>query len=690
MAMYRRCALFAFFVVGGSLNLFASKNAETSLKDGVVKEVCFKDDLQKSASLASATAGTKPKIAIKKGDYELTLDGALKIENYFEDNAYMLNKNIPDENEYFKETVDLNFDFAYGEEKFGYDAVEAYLAIRHKGIWGKTLSFADRDAGTSSPAQIKLDETMFGDHSHYTSRAVLWFREAWIKVGLNAVFGSKSQNYLQQLELGWFPFQLGRGIALGSGYGFNEAFLGVYSYSGEDKSAPGINLFGEVVKDTLWYSLYYSRFEETGKSLSDILKPIKYNYQGRKTSPWRGVAKDNELVAAQLKWIALNNDKFGKLEIEPYVMCDFASDQWVEVYPDTNTTLGAYGLGFEHTLLDFEWGSEVAFNFGSEKLRAIDRNVSKIGRDDANGSYLYEGYSHIIDNTTNTKARVTADSKKAYSVDFGPGTGNENGGNIPGTYTNPNGYRNTGGDAYTTEQNRFRPAYKNEFKGWMAVADMAYNLRKWNLKLALSWSYASGDFDPHRQEKDKNYNGFVGLHESYFGKRVPSIFIMDQRLLMRPLSLAYYPGKEKLIDAENDISFTNIQMYGAGLTWIPKYGENKNVYINPNVIGFWATKSSHKIDYNGKEAVISPNMARDYMGTELNLVVKSEILKDLTLFGKFAAFFPGGYFEDMAGIPLDGDYFKKQAIPVEQYDPRDFRLAADTAYHMNIGLEFKF
>ena len=83
-------------------------------------------------------------------------------------------------------------------------------------------------------------------------------------------------------------------------------------------------------------------------------------------------------------------------------------------------------------------------------------------------------------------------------------------------------------------------------------------------------------------------------------------------------------------------------------------------------------------------------MARDYMGTELNLVVKSEILKDLTLFGKFAAFFPGGYFEDMAGIPLDGDYFKKQAIPVEQYDPRDFRLAADTAYHMNIGLEFKF
>ena len=93
-------------------------------------------ELQKAAKVASATAGTKPKLSIKKGDYELTLDGSLKIENYSEFNAYMLNNNIPDECNYFKETVDLNFDFAFGEEKYGYDAVEAYLGIRHKAAWG--------------------------------------------------------------------------------------------------------------------------------------------------------------------------------------------------------------------------------------------------------------------------------------------------------------------------------------------------------------------------------------------------------------------------------------------------------------------------------------------------------------------------------------------------------------------------
>ena len=184
---------------------------------------------------------------------------------------------------------------------------------------------------------------------------------------------------------------MGRGIALGSGYGFNEFFLGLYSYPGEDKAAPGIDLFGEVVKDTLWYDLYYAKFEERGKTLSDTTRPIKYNYMGRKTSPWRGVAKNNDLIAVRLKWVALNNDKFGKLEIEPYVSCDFASDQWVEVYPDTNTTLGLTDWVLNILIKILNGVVKVAFNFGSERLQSIDRNVSKITHD--SGGYLYE-YLH--------------------------------------------------------------------------------------------------------------------------------------------------------------------------------------------------------------------------------------------------------------------------------------------------------
>ncbi len=517
----------------------------------------------------------------------------------------------------------------------------------------------------------------------------MWFREGWVKFALNPIFGAKGSSHVQYVQIGWFPFLLGRGISLGNGYGFNKEYLGLYTYSGEDKSAPGIDIFGEIVKGTLWYDLYYAKFEERSKSLSDTINLVKASYMGRKATPWRGVNKDDELIAARLKWVAINNDKCGKLELEPYVMCNFASDQWIELNPDTNTTLGAYGLALEHVYRDFEWGGEVAFNFGSEKLQSIDRNISKIGRQEESGTdydkggLLYEYYSHIIDQRTGKNTRITAESKKASNVDFGC-NGNWNGTEIPGYPNYVNYIKDKNGS------DRFRCGYKNDFNGWAAVLDAAYNFRKWDFKVAVSWGYASGDFDPHKEEKNKKYNAFIGLHEGYCGKRVPSLFILDQRLLKRPLSLQYPYGK--LTEVETDISFSNIQMVGVGLTWSPAYSQNRKVSINPNVIGFWTTKSSHKIDYLCKnQPEVSCKWARDFMGTEANLIVKSEIIKDLTLFGKFAVFSPGGYFEDMQGIPLDGDFFNKLAMPVkDDYDSRLYRLASDTAYHMNIGIEYQF
>ena len=73
----------------------------------------------------------------------------------------------------------------------------------------------------------------------------------------------------------------------------------------------------------------------------------------------------------------------------------------------------------------------------------------------------------------------------------------------------------------------------------MAVLDAAYNFRKLNLKVAISMGYASGDVDPHREEANKSYHGLCWFARRYFGKRVPSIFILDQRFLLRPLALAY-------------------------------------------------------------------------------------------------------------------------------------------------------
>lgn len=639
--------------------------------------------------------GTKPNLSIEKGDYKLTLDGRLKTEWYFEDNAYMLNKHLPDQNNYFKETMDLNLDFEYGKKKYGYDAVEAYLSLRHKGVWGYALKYADRDAGSSTPISVKMSETYFGQHSHAIGRSLLWLKEAWLRVGLNAILGNGG-NKVQYLQLGWFPFELGRGIALGCVYGQNQDFLGVYSYAGDDKSAPGINLNGEIVKDTLWYDLYYARFEERGKSLSDTINPVKAQYFGRRNAPWRGIGKTDDCVAARLQWKPVDNNKYGKLQFEPYVMCDFASDQWIEIDPDAKTTLGAAGLGVEHVYKDFEWGAEAAFNFGEEKLMSIDRNfpASSRDKDPSHNSALREYYTNILNISTGTNAGlsdvdpVTNVSVKDYAYEGYNASTNHNGGMIESSTV----FKNTGNADHVDRNDRFRLGYTNDLKGWMGVIDAAYSWRPNKLKFAATYAYASGDTDPHREQKSKDYHGFVGLHESYRGKRVPSIFMLDMRLLKCPLAL---PNPNKLptnevIDVETDMSFTDIQTLGFGVTWSPKVG--KSIFdINPNAIMFWNACDSHKVYYEKNTVKISPDLARKYFGTEFNMLLKSEIIKDLTLFGNFAMFIPGGYFKDVAGITLDGDFFNKLAEPARSYyNPKDLRLGSSNAYHVNVGLDYKF
>ncbi|MFA6527202.1 MAG: hypothetical protein WCT20_02145, partial [Candidatus Babeliales bacterium] len=223
----------------------------------------------------STPVATKERVAVKNGDYVFSTGGKMKIEHFFDKNADLLNHSIPDTLEYFKHCVDLNFDYAFGKEKFGYNAAEAFVELRHKGVWGKAMSASDKDAGgPGAPSIVVMDNVSLGGHTHDTGRTLAWVKEAWLQISPNAILNSTSVNYLHFLKIGWVPFELGRGIALGGVYGAGKDLFGLYSY-GEDKATPGILLHGQLIKDKLSYDLYYSKFEERGKSFSGNIAPIR-------------------------------------------------------------------------------------------------------------------------------------------------------------------------------------------------------------------------------------------------------------------------------------------------------------------------------------------------------------------------------------------------------------------------------
>lgn len=632
-----------------------------------------------------STAGKKEPFKVKRGDCELTFGGKAKVENYFEKNAYLLNKNIPDENMYFKETVDLTFDVVYGMEKFGHKAAEFFAGVRHKGIWGKALNYADRDAGPIGPSNIKFNdrvESVFGSHAHTSGKALLWFKDAWFSFSLNAATGWGNEN-LHYLKLGWFPFDMGRGIALGGFYGLNKELLSLYSYP-EDKAAPGINLHGKLADDSLEYDLYYSRFEERGKSLEDTINLEKRNLVGRRRTPWRGVAKNDELFAARLKWRPIRESVVGDLEFEPYVFYNAASDQKIEISPDCRVNWGSYGLAVEHSLGGFECGAEFAMNYGKQRVYALDRNIAWIQN---RGGFLVEEYNNV-NNPDGTPAKVTAASRLA---------------SIQPVYTNGAAINKANGALIDTDfvnsATRFRPAYTNKLQGWMAVVDGAYTFDEYNFQLALAYGYASGDKAPNSREGDKKYNGFVGLHELYSGKRVTSIFLLDQRLLKRPTNLDVKVNEPQgPVAAKNDTTFSDLQHVGIGATWTPNCSIKK-LSLNPNIVAFWKAKEEFKVKFVPNQRnpdletlTISDEYASTYMGTELNILAECAVITDLKLFANAAVFFPGTYFKDVKGVPVGKDIFDI-IVQDDLNDRRQadrFRISSDTAYHLNVGLEFKF
>ena len=687
--------------------LVSTLNAEPLTDKQLAKQK--KDSLApvtRMGSLKSPTPGSKEQSTITRGDCTMTWGGRAKVESYFDKNMDMLNGNIPDELEYFKESVDLTFDVKYGKERYGFTAIEFLANIRHKGVWGKGLSYSDQDSGPGSPSNIRFgdvsSQAVFGSHSHVSNKALLWLNEAWLMFSPSAPLGG-GKHHLHTLKMGWHPYQLGRGIALGGFYGFSGERLGLFRSYNEDKAAPGILLNGVIVKDLLSYDLYYAKFEERNKGLGDTFNQLKANIVGHRARPWRGEAKDNDLFAARLNIKPLKpGHAAGKLDIDPYVFYNTASDQRVELPPDAKMNWGSYGMSIEHACGNFEWGAEAAINYGKQKVFNIDRNLAKIintqlNDDEYNPIYgIQEVYTHIRQGnlpTVNAAPRVpvwglpgphgSGTRQAAAQPVIGNGT-TQNGEEIL-VDGQPTGWYNT--------SDRFRPAYTNRLGGWMGVADCAYLIEPWHLKFAVAYGYASGDRNPNATAVDKKYNGFLGLHELYNGKRVTSI-LLDQRLLLRPTSLA--AGQRP--KANTELSMSDLQYVGSGLTWTPKCFL-RDLSINPNVLMYWKAYESYKFIQDPNILleggyVSSNEKARTFMGTEYNLLANCKIITDLKMFTNIAVFVPGGFFKDVKGVPLDGDFLAalvdSSDDTSERLRPSMYRLGDNTAFHLNIGFDFKF
>ena len=236
--------------------------------------------------------------------------------------------------------------------------------------------------------------------------------------------------------------------------------------------------------------------------------------------------------------------------------------------------------------------------------------------------------------------------------------------------------------AVASAANRYRRDYKNTYRGWMVVADMTYNWRRANVKLHGAVGHASGDDSPYDSATNKRYHGFIGLNENWLVS-VKSILMLNARKAQRP-----HINRDGKVLIDN--SFTDISFVGAGLEWrLPK----RNVDVGVNVLGFFKDHAGVKYVYNpvADTGAAGTDKASKYLGTEANMTLSWCLLPGLGLAGEAALFLPGPYYDDVAGTPMS----TKTIAALDASDKSGFvqrlpRLSTDTAYHLNIGMQYSF
>lgn len=616
--------------------------------------------------------------------FKVDISGLLKPEMGYAKNANLINNDEFDTIYFMQNTLDLGLRV---QDKTGY--VELYSGLRNRFKVGDPSS-------TSSTSKVStfVVDSLQAPHSHASGKNFVWIRELWMRWDLGKLFGMpfKSEQFF---TIGLFPFQVGRGIALGDVFAAGPELLGFYSETYVDQYAFGILFSGDVWSDWVTYAVYAGLLKNKNSSFRDIQEKIYGSRYGHRDIPQRGFGDVDYVIAGYLDAFVLHDDAYGSMRLQPYFVFNQDNGQTIEFLNDAKSILGTIGLEGEYLSRYVEFGFEMAFNTGQQQVLGWDRNVVRLISQEGLVSQVN---SHVtageVDNGNLVPYVANGDAQNAIFAVQQTAASNDQ--QIPGDFTQIGYLPNPDGEIFNTFD-RFRDPYCVKYKGWMGLADLSFWVIDKDLRLSFTGGAASGGLNPHTNIKarERDYTGFIPLQEAYSGKRVKSAFFMGsngkiQRPIANPLDV-----REDNVLTHQVSGFTNLVFAGAGLSWTPTNWE-KPIKVNPNVLAYWLQQSVPKLTREAIQQDVSTNclpLANPYLGVEMNVFVDYNIVKNLKIFGVISTFIPGTFYSDIKGrragyreyiedeMGDDNTGFTKDKIP---------KYGDSIAWTLNLGLEYRF
>lgn len=607
-------------------------------------------------------------------DNEFTMGLKSRLEVLYGKNANMFSGSPLDQTLWAQGIWDLKTRAKIGE------VLESYITIRNKYLWGSPDSVANSSTNT-----LKLADAKIGEHSHFLSKQIFWLREGWVDINLNQTIGVETDGQ-QHFKTGLFPYELGRGIALGSAYAYSPGLLGFYADAVVDQNAPGFLLYGDLVKDRVLYDMYLGLLHNDSDNFGRVNEKI---YLQQKNPVWlgaRGFGLIDFVIASRLIWFPLKKScgDPATLSFEPYFMYNRDPELKIEFPADSSSNLITLGLAGECETDKFQFGFEFAFNRGHQSVKGWDSNVTDISTNSTTGA-LIEQYSKVV--TSDPKTNPDAAPAVVSSANKATVNKSINSAELNGQQLGTSGLYNA--------LDRFTPPYLNKYKGFMFVVDGTYIFQP-DLKLSGTIGWATGDENPNKDLNnfnessiDGDYSGFIGLQEAYSGKRVISLFVIGANTVIRPTSAPLTDSLQTTTFGSDSPGFSNLVYGGIALDFKTNFC-TKPIDWNFGLLSYWQDSPTHK--FNLKTKLASLELASKHLGTELNGTLTINTTKNLRGFLIGALFFPGQHYRDITGMPLGpndlevletltGDGVAVGNTPL---------LNSKTAFVINFGLEYEF
>lgn len=530
--------------------------------------------------------------------------------------------------------------------------VDAKIAVRFR-----------YDAGTdalvrTAPSAIAIAGAPVAIPGSSIQKSTLWLRELFLKISLD----KNEKESLYYLKFGSFPYELGRGIALGSAYN-SGGFLGLDPRFSIDQFAPGALLHADIVKDILYGEWYYAVLSNPNTSFKDNSEIIHLNQiTDIPSNGARGVNRQVWITSGMLHWKAINASDL-KLTVNPYAYMFVSPDQKLEFPADSDSQLYAIGTALEMKSGRFEWGVDTAFQGGHTRIKAWDRNYTALVNNGDTAAVSVQYTKVYTDDTLSTLALATSTNQtavKSSELDF-----SQNGQEI-------------GTSGLYNAIDRFRPSQKVFYHGYFFVTDASFELIDKQLKICADTGFVSGHLDNYNdvdsltqaQLQHQNFNGFIPVQSVYSGKRIqhlvmlntgvprftvqdPTVSLADQHVASRVTGVATLTDK-----------FTNLAYTGLGFECTPKKFADQKAMIKPVALYYWMVQAPNLAD---------GQVASHALGTALSVEFMVTLKECLDMGGYVGWMIPGQQYKQFSGLQLKGG-----------------KLGSDTAYVLNFSMTYKF